>query len=334
MSPRESNVRISIVVPHLGDDVAFEESLVSVLENRPANSEVCVVHDGTYADPFELADEVRFVTADSSDLPKLMAMGAAAAAGQVVHFIGNGVRATYDWTATAVERFASDDVAIVAPLAISEASGKVAAAGWCDSRRDVSAPVASGFAGSRPDSAGQTRLGRRQLASVRGGYLTASFWRREALLDAVRGFPTDDWVAAEFAWSRLLTAAGWRCEIADESLVLGELTSLTPPSGFRRGCTLRGLSNRIDQRSALTGLMGTVLAGLSPLRLFSGGGCSEALGQLASLVCPGAAVRGSLSDQIGGPQSYEPEDQRRTIPLTTDSSYPRAYASPSHRRAA
>lgn len=328
-------MRISIVVPHLGDDVAFEESLVSVLENRPANCEVCVVHDGTYADPFELADEVRFVTANSADLPTLMATGAAAAAGQVVHFIGNGVRATYDWTAAAVERFASEDVAIVAPLAVSEATRTVTAAGWCDSRRDVTAPVAGGIAAAGPDAAGPTKLSRRHAASVRGVYLTASFWRRDALLEAMQGLRTDDWVAAEFAWSRLLTAAGWRCEVADGSTVIAERTSLTPPSGFRRGCTLRGLSTQIDQRSAVAALLTAALAnGLSPIRLVSGGGLAETIGQLASLLCRGAAVRGLRGGQVAGPASAGSEDRRRTIPLTTTASYPQAYAPSAHRRAA
>ncbi len=103
MSRRDCNVRLSIVVPHLGADGPFEDTLISILENRPADVEVVVAHDGSYTDPFELSDEVRFVSGPSHSLPGLMSAAADQARGPFVHVIANGVRATAGWTDAALE---------------------------------------------------------------------------------------------------------------------------------------------------------------------------------------------------------------------------------------
>ena len=54
-------LRLSIIVPYRQDDSQLEATILSVLENRPRNSELIVVHDGTYRDPYELADELSFI---------------------------------------------------------------------------------------------------------------------------------------------------------------------------------------------------------------------------------------------------------------------------------
>ena len=55
--------RLSIVIPVLGDSQQLDDTLVSVLENRPANCEILVVHNEPYHDPYHLSDEVQFVEA-------------------------------------------------------------------------------------------------------------------------------------------------------------------------------------------------------------------------------------------------------------------------------
>ena len=60
--------RLSIVVFCFHDSQLLEETLVSVLQNRPDNSEVLVMHDGTYEDPYDLVDEVRFIEASGVQL--------------------------------------------------------------------------------------------------------------------------------------------------------------------------------------------------------------------------------------------------------------------------
>ncbi len=287
MSPRESNVRISIVVPYLGNDAAFEESLVSVLENRPGDAEICVVHDGTYCDPFDLGDEVRFVTAPGADLPTLIASAAAVARGRVVHLIGDGVRATHGWTEAALYQFEQEETAVVAPLVRASLEGPITAAGWTDAAVGVTAPL----------GAGKTALGRRDQARIRGAFLTASFWRTEELLAVTSAMSTSDRVAAEFAWCRLLTTAGWRCRLAEDSLVLADSGSLVARPSFSRGMTLRGLAAEIDERSVLPAVALAVLGSA-----FSPATWMQAAGQACVLLKEPAVVRTLRFEQVRGPE--------------------------------
>lgn len=302
MLPRESNVRISIVVPHLGDVVAFEESLVSVLENRPLGAEVWVAHDGTYQDPFDLGDEVQFVTASSNNVVALVAAAAEAATSKFVHVIGGGVRATHDWTRSAIECLHAESVAIAVPVARCSMDGPITAAGWCDSATDILSPVGRGA----------QQITRRQIAAIRGAFLIASFWRRSELRSACRAFGLEDAIAAEFAWPRLLTDNGWRCELASDSIVLAsEKTFLGSPS-FHRGQTLRSLSSEIDQRSGFSSVATAALANaLHPARLVSPGRWAETLGQVSTLLRETPAVRAIRYDRID-----PPVEASATLPLS------------------
>ena len=292
MLPRESNVRISIVVPHLGDVVAFEESLVSVLENRPTGADVWVAHDGSYQDPFDLGDEVRFLTAGSNNLATLIAAAAQVVTSKFVHVIGGGVRATHDWTLSAIECLQDESVAMVAPIARRTIDGPITAAGWCDSATEVMSPMGRGA----------SQITRRQATSIRGAYLIASFWRRSELRSACRAFGLQDAVAAEFAWPRLLTDNGWRCELASESVVLASEETLLAAPGYHRGQTLRSLSSEIDQRSGFGPVASTAIANLfHPARLVSPGRWAETWGQLSTLLRETAAVREIRYDQIDAP---------------------------------
>lgn len=299
--PRESNVRISIVVPHLGDTVAFEESLVSVLENRPSGADVWVAHDGTYQDPFDLGDEVRFVTAESNNVAALVAAAVEVVNSKFVHVIGGGVRATHDWTRSALECLQDESVAIVAPVARRSPDGPVTAAGWCDSAKDILVPLGRGA----------KQIHRRQAASIGGAYLVASFWRRPELRAACRAFSVHDAVAAEFAWSRLLTDNGWRCELANDSIVLAGDEAFGASPSFHRGQTLRSLASEIDQQSGLGSVVMTAFANLvNPVRLISPGRWAETLGQASTLMRETAVVRAIRYDQI-----VSPSEEVTTLPL-------------------
>ena len=108
--------QLSIVVP-LGRDLAgFEATLISVLENQPDGSEVLVPHDGSYDDPFDLGEEVRFVVASSSKPLDLVGAAATQARGRFVHVLAEGIRATCGWTDDVLECFDHFDTGIVAPV--------------------------------------------------------------------------------------------------------------------------------------------------------------------------------------------------------------------------
>lgn len=307
-------MRLSIVVPHLGDANAFEDSLVSVLENRPAGAEVCVAHDGSYQDPFDLGDEVRFIEAKSADLPSLIAAAAEAATGRVIHILGNGCRATEGWTASPVEALADEPCGIVTPIIRDPADDRIIAAGWQDSAKRIYAPVATG----------EHELGRRQLGAVRGVYLTASFWRRAELRSVIRAATLTDWSACEFAWSRLLTDAGWKCGVAGDSVVLAGKSALGMVASFRRGQLLRGLSSEIDDASAAPAVAKAIgLTLLNPLNLVLWDQLSELLGQAASVVRAPAEVTRLRFDQVRSPGEVADTLRMPIRPVSTESSYRR-----------
>ncbi|WP_148080639.1 hypothetical protein [Roseimaritima ulvae] len=204
---------MSIVVPHLGNDPSFESSLVSVLENRPRRCEVLVCHDGSYTDPFDLGDEVQFVTAQGNDLPRLVSTAAHAAQGRLLHVLCDGQQATEGWTDSAIDCFEDATVGSLAP-SIADADGKrTRAIGWTQSASCLCAPVA----------AGKRSANRRDRAAVQGAYLTASFWRTDVVrsLDAVptAGNP----LVAAVAWAAATRSAGLRCHSdLDSRVIAGE----------------------------------------------------------------------------------------------------------------
>lgn len=295
VSPRETEVRISIVVPHLGDDVAFEDSLLSVLENRPEDADVCVVHNGSYSDPFDLGDEVRFVRAGSDCLPDLIAAAAEAVTGRVLHVLANGVRATPGWTDAPLRLLADDPTAMVAPIVRDPLTGKVTAAGWADSRCRISEPIGSGA----------MQLSRRGQAAVQGPYLAASFWRRATLRTAIRAAAWQHAEACEYVWPRILANAGWRCVTADESSVLGAASSLLSTPGFRRGRLLRAAACELDGSGKLaTTIQATALSVLMPFRLARSGSVAELLGQFASVISPPQGLTSVRADQVDRPGEF------------------------------
>ena len=95
-SPKKSAaaVPLSIVIPAIGDTAALEDTLVSVLENRPDDCEVVVPLGCPYDDPWGIRDEVRFVQAPvGSGLVTCTNLGIASSAGSVVHVLAAGWRA-------------------------------------------------------------------------------------------------------------------------------------------------------------------------------------------------------------------------------------------------
>ncbi len=271
-------MRVSIVVPHLGNNSDFEDTLISVLENRPSDADVWVVHDGNYSDPFDLGDEVRFVTAPSRDLPTLVAAATDAVPGRIIHLLGPGTLATEGWVSAALEKFEHAEAATVSPVIVNPATNLITAAGWADSLTNVQTPIASGRHG----------LGRREAAAIRGVYLTASFWRRGELRSAMGGFPTTDAIAAQYAWSSLLRQAGWRCVLADQSVVRAASDKLVQGPSWHRGRVLRSLSTALQHPSGLS--IATAVSVHAFTKLLSPRAWPEVLGHAAAVVNPSPIV--------------------------------------------
>lgn len=259
--------QLSIVVP-VGHDVqAFETSLVSVLENRPEHCEILVAHDGTYDDPFRLEDEVRFVTSPRSELVQLVQEGARQARGRFVHLIGEGVRATEDWTCDALTQLDRSDVGFVAPT-IRHHDGSVLACGWTDTPHRLCDPLCSG---STDPAQGDT-------VRAMGAYLQASFWRRDLLRSLSSAFLGDQTNEATYAYGLLARRAGWKGQVSTESdLVIDEDWLPWDDSNFERGRRLRAIRHQLSGG----GWGSAITAGLRSATACLVGqvGLGEALGQ-------------------------------------------------------
>jgi hypothetical protein len=171
--------RLSIVIPCPGGAAEFDGTLVSVLQNRPADCEVLVVHGEPYDDPYALDSEVRFIRHKGSSLAPLINAGLEQAAGDVVHVIGCGLLAQEGWTEPALAHFADEEVAAVSPIVLATDSQRVHAAG-----------VRWTLGGTRKIVADQRVLlpGAGRLRSrILGPTLAAGFYRRD-VLGALGGF--------------------------------------------------------------------------------------------------------------------------------------------------
>ncbi len=230
--------RLSIVVPIGQDLLAFESTLISILENRPPACEVLVSHDGSYDDPFGICDEVSFTTSTSNRMVDLVSAGVCRSRGRFVHVLADGIRATDGWTDLALEKFEHQDAGLVTPVIRSDRSGRIIAAGWCDRAAGLCQTAASGRDDVDPRSA----------TSCGGSYLQASFWRREliqSLCDAFDG--CDCSVEASYAFGHLIRESGWRNVVASECTLVSDHETLPwENSSLRRGKRLRAIQSAFN----------------------------------------------------------------------------------------
>lgn len=201
--------RLSIVIPIGRDIAAFESTLISVLENPVDGSEILVCHDGSYQDPFELEDEIKFVIADSENPLEMISAGASQARGRFVHVLCDGLRATTGWIEEALEEFEAYDCGVVSPVIRHETDGTIVSAGWHDSVAGLCKSAAKGQQSVRNAKSSRT-----------GAYLQGSFWRRELLRSLTDALSTTDLLEASYTFHHLAVQAGWRCSLASDSELL------------------------------------------------------------------------------------------------------------------
>ncbi|MFM8635909.1 MAG: hypothetical protein ACKOEX_14060 [Planctomycetia bacterium] len=158
--------RLSIVIPMTSTSTALEETLVSVLENRPDDCEIVVVLSRPYADPWNIGEEVRFVQAPTgANIVSCVNLGIAASEASVIHVLAAGWRATPGWTDAAVAILEAGEAGAVVPVA-------------SDGNHTVPTGVRYGRGGRRIASS------RSPMAPC----LEAGFWRADIVEMAGRGF--------------------------------------------------------------------------------------------------------------------------------------------------
>jgi hypothetical protein len=166
--------RLSIVIPCLSENEQFENTLISVLENRPRDCEVLVTYPGAYEDPYELEGEVSFIeTRPDASLLEMVHIGWAQSAGDVVHVLQCGIRVSEGWTDGILPWFDKPSIGSAAPLLV------------CPGTRTV-AGLRHGLLGRK--LVHQTPSANPVAApSIIGPTLRAAFYRRAAL-EEVGGF--------------------------------------------------------------------------------------------------------------------------------------------------
>jgi cellulose synthase/poly-beta-1,6-N-acetylglucosamine synthase-like glycosyltransferase len=220
--------RLSIIIPFSGGPEYLENTLVSVLQNRPGDCEVLVVHHGAYDDPYQLQDEVRFVEVSrTTDVIGAMNAGFEAAQGELLHVLECGAEVEEGWADAALRNFDDPQVGAVSPLVLrSTDGGRMALAGvgyQIAGKRQTCAAAATNESPQPP------------AANVVGPSLIAAFYRREAVTRC-GGFSAsvgEELTDVDFALS--LQDAGYRCVFESGSRVSTVQPYRTGISQFRAG---------------------------------------------------------------------------------------------------
>ena len=221
--------RLSIVIPVLGNVAELERTLVSVLAGRPDDCEIVAVLNTAYDDPYDLADEVRFVAArPKAGFVECVNLGLQHSRSPVIHVLAAGLEPREGWADAALEQFDDPQVAAVAPLI-----------------------VASGIEG-RPLAAGlRYRLGGTRVVNVPRKPLTAlaterivvlgpcgvaAFYRAEALAAVGGGMPNvlgNDLADVQLALE--LQAAGYRAVFDARAEIVADHIPMFDGRGLQHG---------------------------------------------------------------------------------------------------
>lgn len=222
--PTAISPALSIVIPTPSDTAALEETLLSVLENRPDHCEVVVALGCDYGDPWNLVEEVRFVRAPGRGLVGCTAAGIEASSGSVVHVLAAGWRATPGWTDRPVALLSEDaGVGAVIPLEVSaDDQARVVGAGIEVRRGGRRVALERPGRGQARAIGADGRVGaRRPRGPVTGPRLEAGFWRGDVVRDDGPGFEgvcgerlADADLAVE------LSARGLAAVVAEEARVI------------------------------------------------------------------------------------------------------------------
>lgn len=238
--------RLSIIVPFVGDLRRLEDTLVSILQQRPAGAEIIIPHSVPYGDPYHLSGEVRFLSAPKrSSAVQCAALGIAASNAPIVHLLAAGAEVTDGWTDAPLAHFDRPDVAAVSPLlADRERPQHVLATGvayFGNGQATILGEAATRF--TIPDDA----------ARIMGPTLRAAFYRKAAIdalpggLDPALG---DELAAVDIAAT--LKRVGWSAVFEPRSVVYDDAAGARPGRSLRNAYR-RGLHEERLFRRQLAG---------------------------------------------------------------------------------
>ena len=194
------------------DDKLLEATLVSVLQNRPADCEIIVVHNDGYQDPYNLAGEIRLVpAAGNSSTVERLERAVHLCQSPVVHVLRCGAEVSEGWAEPALAHFGDRTVAAVAPLVLAADGQRIVAAGVA--YRVGGARIAA-QQGAPAANAGAAPSG------VLGPALDAAFYRTSALALLRQAFcPAVGDGLADVDLALRLARAGYRAVLEPRSQV-------------------------------------------------------------------------------------------------------------------
>jgi hypothetical protein len=214
--------------------------LVSVLQNRPAASEVLIVLNQAYDDPYRLADEVRFVQAPAgAGRVECLNVGLRHSRGDVVHVLAPGAEVSEGWTDEPLRRLDDPSVASVVPLVLDPRDRLTVA--------DTGVGYRAGGVPVRPAITRFVSTGTDARLDVLGPCFTAGFYRRTALESLSRPFdPIVGERLADVDLALSLRAIGWRAVFEPQSVVY----ALPPADRLARGFQAAREAERLFLRHA------------------------------------------------------------------------------------
>ena len=229
--------KLSIILPLTGNLKRLEDTLVSVLENRPERSQVIVVLNQPYDDPYELEGEVDFVQAPhGAGLVDCFDWGVAASKAPIVHLIAAGVEATPGWTDAALQHFADPQVVAVAPLLIDRDNPeRILSAGLCFTPAGAIRRIGRGQRADRFAA---------DAGALCGPDLLAAFYRKEAVESVEALSHGGSELAAGVDLAMALRHAGYDCvhEPACVATAAGDLFAAS--NAWREGVASERLFRR------------------------------------------------------------------------------------------
>lgn len=191
-------LNVSIVIPSMSEPRRLEATLISLLENRPEDCEILVLHSGHYDDPYDIADEVRLVEIPAAQSEEqLLSVGWSLCQAPIVHTLGPGATVSEGWLDEALARFDRPEVAAVIPQV-------------------TAANQTRGIFGVTADGLGLKTGG--TTAGALGPMWQAAFYRR-SILDAVGGFCSRLEEFADVDIALWIAQAGGQCPVVPECVV-------------------------------------------------------------------------------------------------------------------
>lgn len=194
---------LSIMVPRIGDEQAFETTLASVLRFRLPHHQIIAVLGPDQSDPYGLGDEVTFVNCDRSPgLGNSLNAALPLISGDVTHLLRPGIEVFHHWFAPGMRCLQDPSAGMVAvPLVTAE-----------NPDRPVSRGLGAGW-----------RMNVRHRRSERG-VLAPSSWAAYYRTSLLRGIaPLDPGLGAEFAaldCGLAIQASGGNCARIDPQQAL------------------------------------------------------------------------------------------------------------------